>query len=132
VLTIRSCGCHISGDSGLSWSTLALADETPGNGSHLYVLADHRLMLVRSDDSTASQLHVSTGDSWASLERDPPATRATAAKYIDVNAAGIVSMYYGAGNFDDGNIGGMPDAPPNRHHFSADLKNWWTIPHLDD
>ena len=36
-------------------------------------------------------------------------------------------MFYPVEMFDDGTIGGMADAPPDRYRFSTDLANWRTI-----
>ena len=68
---------YVSGDAGLNWSTVTVANPSRNNGAHLYVLADKRLLLVRSDDPYASQLLVSTGSDWTKLEEDLQATRAT-------------------------------------------------------
>lgn len=121
---------YVSSDVGLSWSTVTVANPVANryeNGAHLYPLIDGRLLLVRSGDPYASRLVVSTGSDWTKLEEDQRATKETTGKYVDVNRAGIVSMYYPVGVFDRGTVGGMPDAPPIRHHFSTDLNRWQTI-----
>lgn len=124
---------YVSEDAGQSWSTVPVANHTPwGNGAHLYVLAEKQLLLVQSADPYAIQLLGSTASDWTKLERNEPGTQATKGKYVDVNREGVVSMYYSVAGFDRGEIGGMPDSPPIRHHFSTDLTNWQTIAVLDD
>jgi len=112
---------YISGDSGLNWSTVAVANPTRNNGSHLYVLADQRLLLVRSDDLSTSKLLVSTGADWTTLEADLQAIRATGGRWVDVNRDGIVSVYVPA-------VGD----PISQRQFSSDLTTWRTGPVLDE
>ena len=136
---------YVSSDAGLTWSTANVAvTNRSENGAHLYVLADGRLLLVRSFDPYVNELLVSTGPDWTELERETRATRAVAEKtsqyvaawnegrYVSVNRQGIASMFYPVEMFDDGTVGGMPDAPPSRYRFSTDLRNWQTIAVLDD
>lgn len=136
---------YISGDAGLSWSTVPLTVTNPyTNGAHLYVVGEKRLLLVRSMDPYASDLLVSTGSDWTDLERDSRATQAATSKtseyvavwnegrYVSANREGIVSMFFPVETFDDGSIGGMADAPPNRYRFSTDMRNWLAVPILED
>ena len=124
---------YVSSDAGQSWSTLTIENPSTNNGAHLYVLADKRLLLVKSDDPYATQLLVSSGSDWTKLEEDPQATQpATNDNNFSVNRDGVVFMYFPDEMFDDGTIGGMADAPSNRHQFSTDLINWQTIPVPDD
>ena len=134
---------YVSNDAGRSWSTVTVANQE-GNGAHLYVLADKRLLLVRSQDPYVGELLVSTGPDWKNLERDSRATQAATYKtgkyvadwdegrYVSVNRDGVGLLYFPVEVFGDGTIGGMPDAPPNRYRFSTDLINWRTIAVLDD
>jgi hypothetical protein len=122
---------YISADAGSSWSTVTVAN--PGiNGSHVYVLADQRLLLVQSNDPYTVQLVVSTGSDWTKLEPDAQASEVSAGTWLSVNRAGIVARYYPNSIFGDGSIGGMPDAPSMRYQFSDDLTSWQTIAVLDD
>lgn len=122
---------YISHDAGLTWSTVTIANPSKHNGAFLYVLADKRLLLMRSDDVYPAELLVSTDSDWTKLEQDLPATRAIKNKYVSVNRDGIVVMHFSESTFDDGTIGNNPDAPPNRYRFSTDMTNWRTIATLD-
>jgi hypothetical protein len=113
---------YISSDAGLSWSTVTLPSMI--NGAHLYVLADERLLLVRSMDCCAKQLHVSNGSDWTTLEQHPQATQATGSNYVDVNSDGLVSTY-----IPDSGEGFSPSA--DQHQVSSDLATWRTIAVLD-
>ena len=76
-----------------------------GNGAHLYVLADKRLLLVRSDDPYANQVLVSTASDWTTLARIRRTAKRRRNKYISVNRDGIASTYFPVEVFDDGDIG---------------------------
>ena len=116
---------YISNDAGQSWSTMTVANPSE-NGAHLYVLADKRLLLVRSIDPHPVQLLVSTGSDWTNLEEDLRATQAitgSRSTYVRANRAGIVFRYLPAT---------LPDETFNRQYLSTDLENWQTIPVLND
>jgi hypothetical protein len=104
---------YVSSDTGRSWLTVTFANPEMNNGAFLYVLADKRLLLVRSDDVVPDHLFVSTGSDWTELEENLQATRATRNKYVSVNRDGTVLMYFPVSMYDDGNIGNSPDAPPS-------------------
>jgi hypothetical protein len=92
------------------------------NGAFLYVLADKRLLLVRSDDPYAAHLLVSTDSDWTQLEEDVQATRATRSKDFTVNRAG--TFYSCETDSNTGHLSGTA--------FSTDLANWRTIAVPDD
>ena len=62
---------YVSSDAGLNWSTVTVANPSTYNGAHLYVLADKRLLLVRSNDVYATQILASAGSDWTTLEKQP-------------------------------------------------------------
>ena len=114
---------YISSDSGLNWSTVTVANPSRNNGSHLYVLTDQRLLLVRSDDTMTRKLLVSAGADWTTLEADLQATEATRGVWVDVNRDGIASKYV---------MRPYDIEFPGQHQFSSDLTNWQTIELPDD
>lgn len=109
---------YVSSDAGKTWSTAA-SSPSSGNGAHLYVLADQRLVMVWSTDPYPSQLLASTGPTWLELE-DVSTPEATGHKYFSVNQAGVFSVYSLTGEHE------------YRIDFSTDLANWWTVASLDD
>lgn len=129
---------YVSDDAGQSWTTAPSAPA--GNGAHLYVLADGRLVLMWSLDPYPSQVLVSTGSQWAELEkvdRDfSESTLLSGFERFSVNRAGIAlipSFIYPCegsspcpGYSDD--VGVVLDTID----FSTDLTNWSTIEILDD
>jgi Tol biopolymer transport system component len=129
---------YVSDDAGQSWTTAP--SEPAGNGAHLYVLADGRLVLMWSMDPYPVQLLMSTGSQWAELEKvdvhfqDP--TSLSGSKRFSVNRAGIALIpsfiYPCEGSSpcpgysdDEGEVLDTID-------FSTDLTNWSTIESLDD
>jgi hypothetical protein len=109
---------YVSSDAGKSWSTATPFDPA-GNGAHLYVLADQRLVLVWSTDPYPSQLLASAGPDWLRLE-DVSTPQSIGHKYFGMNGAGILSVYSLKGEHG------------YEINFSPDLRNWWTIASLDD
>ena len=113
---------YISSDAGRSWSTVTIANPSMNNGAFLYVLADKRLLLVKSDDPYAAHLFVSTDSDWTELDEDLQASRATRNKDFTVNRAGTFYTHE-----TDANTG-----HPSGTAFSTDLANWRTIAVPDD
>ena len=112
---------YVSSDAGQSWSTVNVTISSPSNGAVLYVLADGRLLLVRTQDASAKQLLASTGSEWTKLEEAlHPANTNVRDKFVSVNRDGIVLTY------------SHDETAPIRNHFSTDLTNLRTIAALDD
>ena len=107
---------YVSGDAGLSWSIVPLTNPEQ-NGSHLYVLDDERLLLVRSNDAYATHLFVSAGTDWTRMDEDLQATAATRNHAFSVTRTGTVYVLE-----TDSNTG-----HPSGTVVSTDLTNWWTI-----
>jgi hypothetical protein len=132
---------YLSDDAGRSW-TSQLPAEPVGNGAHLYVLADERLVLMWSVDNSPRQLLVSTGSDWAALEKvDAPVAWDDEAETTDfsVNRAGIAFNYSiinpceVVGATCPGEAKTELDVKrPVTIEFSTDLTNWRTIVGLDD
>jgi hypothetical protein len=132
---------YLSDDAGRSWTPHAPLDPQ-GNGAHLYVLADGRLLLVWSVDSNATQALVSTGSDWAALEQVhiPEMTAdhdLLEDRDFNVNRDGIAfsSSIFDPCNAENARCSGDPDIDPPLSitlRFSTDLTNWRTIERLDD
>jgi hypothetical protein len=95
-----------------------------GNGVQLYVLADKRLLLVRSHDPNPTRLLVSTSSDWTNLN-SPQATLPGGLRTVSANRDGIVFTHY-----DEWSVPPAGDA--NRDQFSTDLTNWQNIALPDD
>ena len=130
---------YVSDNAGRSWTT-ATPSEPGGNGAHLYVLADGRLILMWSLDAYPVQLLASAGADWAELEKvDAPHVTedSTGESQTDfsVNRAGIAFSYSFRIDFCE-----APKHCPAETEdeldltidFSTDMTNWWTIEGLDD
>jgi hypothetical protein len=131
---------YLSDDAGRSWTTPTSSDPG-GNGAHLYVLADGRLVLLWSTDAMPVQVLVSTGSDWAALEKVDAPWDEDSLDYADfsVNRAGIAFSYSFFNPCEV--VGAVCDFPAGTEEeyewditidFSTDLTNWWTIEGLDD
>lgn len=131
---------YVSDDAGLTWSVVTVANPSGGNGVRLYVLADKRLMLVRSLDVHPYEILVSTAGDWTTLERDVAATAAAEGtssipvpNYVSVNPDGTVLMLERDEDYTGVVLqGGETYVTPFHYHFSTDMRNWRTVPILDD
>ena len=112
---------YVSSDAGLNWSTVTVANPSTYNGAHLYVLADKRLLLVRSNDVYATQILASAGSDWTTLEKQP-GSAILHYRYVSVTRDGTIQVYNPDDRIDVG----------TRQRFSTDLTKWRTIEVLDD
>jgi hypothetical protein len=118
-------GLVVSTDAGKNWNTVPL-DPEDGNGRRLFVLSDHRLMVVMSQDAEASVVRVSSSAlDWSQLEESGGVFSELLSAFrttVDVYQSGMVVHH---------NLGSIaPMSPPVE--FSTDLNDWWTIPELQD
>ncbi len=86
---------YVSDDAGPSWTTAT--SEPGGNGVHLYVLADGRLVVMGSMDTHPGELLVSTGSDWAELENvdvdfRPRVRSSDYERRFSVNGAGVAMI----------------------------------------
>ncbi len=126
---------YVSDDAGTSWTKAT--SEPGGNGVHLYVLADGRLVVMGSMDGHPSELLASTGSDWAELEKvgdvhfaDPGGL---SERRFSINRAGVAMIP----TFNlpcDGTYPcpGYTQDESERYtidtiDFSTDLMNWSTI-----
>jgi hypothetical protein len=125
---------YVSHDAGTSWTTAT--SEPGGNGVHLYVLADGRLVVMGSMDSYPSELLASTGSDWAELENvefDFSNPGSLPDSRFSVNSAGVAVIH----SFTEPCDGAYPCAGYTQDEadrevldtidFSTDLTNWSTI-----
>ena len=124
---------YVSNDTGQNWT--AATSEPGGNGVHLYVLADGRLLVMGSMDNNPHELLASSGSDWAEVENvdvdfsDPGSLRD---RRFSVNGAGVAMIAWfiypcdgaqpcpGYTQNEDGAVLDTID-------FSTDLTNWSTI-----
>ena len=114
---------YVSSDAGLNWSTVTVANPSTYNGAHLYVLADKRLLLVRSNDPYAAQILASAGSDWTNLNE--PQAIFPGGNPVSANRDGILFKHY-----DDLSPSGGADR--SQFSFSTDLTKWRTIAALGD
>jgi len=111
---------YVSDDAGTSWSSAT--SEPTGNGVHLYVLADGRLVVMGSMDPYPSQVLASIGSDWAELE-DADVNIADSGslttRRFSVNGAGVAMI---ASYIDDSDRSTLDTVD-----FSTDLANWSTV-----
>ncbi len=123
---------YVSEDAGKSWTTAT--SEPNGNGVHLYVLADGRLVVMGSMDAYPSELLVSTRSQWAELDKldssdlGRPLDRDSR---FSVNGAGVAMIRSYSLPCDHPCPGYTQDeaerSVPDTVAFSVDLTNWSTI-----
>lgn len=122
---------YVSENAGKSWTTAT--SEPGGNGVHLYVLADGRLVVMGSIDRKPSELLVSTRSRWAELDK---LDSSDLGRPLDgdsgfsVNGAGVamIRSYILPCDFAYPCPGYTQDeARGSVHDFSTDLTNWSTI-----
>lgn len=131
---------YVSNDAGQHWTT-ATAPTPEGNGAHLYVLADGRLVLMWSLDTYPIQLLVSIRSGWADLETVadsfPDPTSNAGYQRFSVNRAGIAIMP----SFIYPSCGGSWPCPGydedqssvlGTSAFSTDLVTWSTTEALNE
>jgi hypothetical protein len=114
---------YVSDDAGTTWTTAT--SEPGGNGVHLYVLADGRLVVMGSVDPYPSQVLASISSDWTELENvdiefaaEPDSlTR----QRFSVNRAGLamIASYIYIDEADSSTLDTID--------FSTDLTNWSTI-----
>jgi hypothetical protein len=135
----RQGDLYVSEDAGQSWTTTPSSFDY-GNGAHLYVLADGRLVLMWSEDFYPTEVLVSTGPDWAELEEvngrlDFSSSLSSVEGYerFSVNRAGIAlvpSFIYPCVASCTVAEADMP-ARLDTVDFSTDLTNWQTIESLE-
>ena len=81
---------YVSEDAGKSWTTAT--SEPGGNGVHLYVLADGRLVVMGSMDTMPSELLVSTRSNWAKLDNVDLGQPMDDSRF-SVNGAGVAMIH---------------------------------------
>jgi hypothetical protein len=112
---------YVSDDAGTSWTPAT--SEPGGNGVHLYVLADGRLVVMGSVDPYPSQVLGSIGSDWTELESVGIEFAAEPGSHTDqrfsVNGAGVAMI---ASYIDDADSSTLDTID-----FSTDLTNWSTI-----
>ncbi len=125
---------YVSDDAGTSWTTAA--SEPGGNGVHLYVLADGRLVVMGSIDTRPNDLFASTGSDWAELDNvdfqfaDP---ESLSDKRFSVNGAGVAMIHSfmypcdGAYPCPGYTMDEAERATLDTIDVSTDLRNWSTI-----
>lgn len=120
---------YISDDVGRSWKPAP--SEPAGNGAHLYVLADRRLVLMWSIDPYPQQVLVSAGTDWAELQQRDlqfDTTRTLELPRFSVNQAGVaLSITTVYPTTISGNVPEVDIQPDVAIDFSADLTNWKTL-----
>lgn len=112
---------YVSNDAGTGWTPAT--PEPGGNGVHLYVLADGRLVVMGSHDPYPRQVLASTGSDWTELESVDIGLAAEPGSLTDqrfsVNGAGVATI---ASYIDDADSSTLDTID-----FSTDLTNWSTI-----
>ncbi|MFZ1490292.1 MAG: sialidase family protein [Ilumatobacteraceae bacterium] len=112
---------YVSNNAGTTWTTAA--SEPTGNGVHLYVLADRRLVVMGSMDPYPSQVLASTGSDWTELESVSVEFAAEPGSLTDlrfsVNRAGVAMIHSYIDEADSSTLDTID--------FSTDLTNWSTI-----
>ena len=112
---------YVSNNAGTTWTTAA--SEPTGNGVHLYVLADGRLVVMGSIDPYPSQVLAATGSDWTELDSVDTEFAAEPGSLTDqrfsVNGAGVAMIHR--------YIEGVDSSTLDTIDFSTDLTNWSTI-----
>ena len=125
---------YVSDDAGTSWITAT--SEPDGNGVHLYVLADGRLVVMGSIDVYPSELLASTRSDWAELEHVDvhfPDPGSVTDRRFSVNRAGVAMIPSfilpcdGAYPCPGYTLDEVEPSTLDRIDFSTDLTNWSTI-----
>jgi hypothetical protein len=125
---------YVSDDAGTNWTTAN--SEPDGNGVHLYVLLDGRLVVMGSVDPYPADLLVSTASDWAELEKVDIGFGDDVlddSKRLSVNSAGVATIASFATPCNG--TSPCPGYTPNEAErsvldtidFSTDLANWSTI-----
>lgn len=132
---------YLSDDAGRSW-TPAPPSEPGGNGAHLYVLIDGRLVLTWSIDTSPQEVFASSGTQWADLQHiGGPQVAWTEGDFdywsFAVNRAGVAVITSSTNilhpdtrasdSYEDSNLAALDAARGIAVRFSTDLANWTTI-----
>ena len=101
----------VSADAGDTWTTVPITSAGL-NGTELFVLADHRLIITMGIDAYTRRVLVSSSASdWSRSEDSGYAPNEHS--HVDVDQQGTLVNY-------------GPNIDPTI--FTTDLTNWWTIP----
>jgi hypothetical protein len=126
---------YVSNNAGTTWTTAA--SEPTGNGVHLYVLADGRLVVMGSTDPYPSQVLAAIGSDWTELESvdiefaAEPGSLTTQRFSINVAGVAMIPSYIvpcdGAYPCPGYTQEEADSSTLDTVDFSTDLTNWSTI-----